>query len=77
MFQTYTVQEAARIIGIDRHLMPLLSELKILEGIKTGRSRRYSEKEIEEFWEEWKGSDLSNADMIRMTAAMRRTKKRR
>lgn len=75
MFQTYSTAEAAKMIGIDRHLMPVLAETKILQGIKIGRGRRYSEEEIREFWNEWKGSDLSNAEMIRMSAALRRTKK--
>lgn len=78
MFRTYSAQETAAIIGIDRHLLPLMSELKILEGIKTGRGRRYSETEIEDFWEAYKGSDLSNAENIRTTAALKRlTQKKR
>ena len=76
MFRTYTAQEAADAIGIDRHHMPLLCELRMLEGIKVGRGRRYSEKEIEEFWETFKGSDLSNAENIRTAAALHRIKKR-
>ena len=75
MFKTYSAQETATVIGIDRHMLPLLSELKMLEGIKTGKGRRYSEKEIEEFWETFKGSDISNAENIRMTATMWRMKK--
>lgn len=75
MFKTYSTQEAAQVLGIDRHMFPLLSELKMLEGIKTGKTRRYSEKEIEEFWETFKGADISNAENIRMTAAMWRMKK--
>lgn len=77
MFRTFSAQEAAQVIGIDRHLMPLLNELRMLEGIKTGRGRRYSEKEIEEFWEAYKGSDLSNAENIRTAAAMHRITKKR
>ena len=76
MFKTYTAQETAALIGIDRHLMPVLAEEKILQGIKTGKGRRYSEKEIEEFWQRYIGCDLSNAINIRTTAAMMRTKKR-
>lgn len=76
MFKTYTAQETAALIGIDRHLMPILAEEKILQGIKTGKGRRYSEKEIQEFWDEYKGSDLSNAVNIRTTAALMRIKKR-
>lgn len=77
MFKTYTTQEAAALIGIDRHLLPLMSELKILEGIKTGRGRRYSEREIEEFWEAFKGSDLSNAENIRTVATLHRLHRKR
>ena len=72
MFKTFSAQEAAQILGINRHLLPLLAELKILEGIKTGRGRRYSEKEIEQFWDSYKGSDLSSPDAIRMTATLKR-----
>lgn len=77
MFQTYSTVEAAKLIGIDRHLMPVLAECKILQGIKTGRGRRYSEEEIRTFWSDYLGEDLSNAENIRMTAAMRRIKKGR
>lgn len=76
MFQTYSAQETAKIIGIDRHLLPLMGELKMLEGIKTGRGRRYSETEIVEFWDKYKGADLSNAEQIRMTAVIWRTQKK-
>lgn len=75
MLRTVSAQEAAKALGIDRHLMPVLFETGMLLGIKTGRGRRYSEKEIEEFWETFKGSDISNAENIRMTATMWRMKK--
>lgn len=63
------------MIGIDRHLMPILFETGLLLGIKTGRGRRYSEKEISEFWEEFKGEDLSSAEQIRLTASLHRKKR--
>lgn len=72
MFATLNTQEAAKTLGIDRHLMPVLFETGMLLGIKTGRGRRYSEKELEEFWEEFKGEDISNAEQIRITAALHR-----
>lgn len=72
---TYSTQEAAQALGIDRHLMPILFECGMLLGIKTGRGRRYSEKELEEFWEEFKGEDLSNAEQIRLTAVLHRKKR--
>lgn len=75
MFATYNAQETAKMIGIDRHLMPILFETGLLLGIKTGRGRRYSEKEISEFWEEFKGEDLSSAEQIRLTASLHRKKR--
>ena len=75
MFRTLSTQQTAEAIGIDRHLMPILFETGMLLGIKTGRGRRYSEKEIEEFWEEFKGEDISNAEQIRLTAALHRKKR--
>lgn len=75
MFATLNTQEAAKTLGIDRHLMPVLFETGMLLGIKTGRGRRYSEKELEEFWEEFKGEDISNAEQIRITAALHRKKR--
>ena len=75
MFKTYSATEAAALIGIDRHLLPVLADTGLLQGIKTGRGRRYSETEIAEFWEANKGADISNAENIRITAALRRTKK--
>ena len=75
MLVTISAQEASQRLGIDRHLMPVLFETGMLLGIKTGRGRRYSEKELEEFWEMYKGEDISNAEQIRLTAALHRTKK--
>lgn len=75
MLRTVTAQEAAKALGIDRHLMPILFECGMLLGIKTGRGRRYSEKELEEFWEEFKGEDLSNAEQIRLVAVLHRKKR--
>ena len=72
MFATYSAQETAEMIGIDRHLMPVLFDERMLLGIKTGRGRRYSEKEIEEFWDQYKGMDISNAEKIRIAAAIKR-----
>ena len=77
MFRTYTLRETAELIGMDRHHFPLLCELGMLKGIKTGKERRYSEKEIEEFWERFKGADLSNPENIRFAAAMERLQKNR
>lgn len=75
MLKTVTAQEAAKALGIDRHLMPVLFETGLLLGIKTGRGRRYSEKELEEFWEEYKGEDLSNAEQIRLVSVLHRKKR--
>lgn len=72
---TYSAQEASKALGIDRHLMPILHECGMLLGIKTGRGRRYSEKELSDFWEEFKGEDISNAEQIRMTAVLHRKKR--
>lgn len=69
---TYSAQETSKILGIDRHLMPVLFDERMLLGIKTGRGRRYSEKEIEEFWDQYKGMDISNAEKIRIAAAIKR-----
>lgn len=69
---TYSAQEASKILGIDRHLMPVLFDERMLLGIKTGRGRRYSEKELEQFWDQYKGMDISNAEKIRIAAAIKR-----
>lgn len=76
MFRTYTAQETARLIGIDRHLLPILHETQMLQGIKTGRARRYSEEEIERFWKEYLGEDISNEEKIRTVALIHRTTKK-
>lgn len=76
MFRTYTAQETARLIGIDRHMLPLMNETGMLKGIKTGRARRYSETEIEQFWEEYLGEDISNEEKIRTVALLHRTTKK-
>ena len=75
MFCTYTEQEAAERTGFDRHKFPLFRELGMIKGIKTGKGWRYREKDIDEFWETFNGSDMSNAEQIRLTATMWRMKK--
>ena len=70
MFATYSAQEAANKLGFDRHRMKTLRDEGLLLGIKTGESWRYSEKELQEFWEKYKGSDMSNDEQIRITAAL-------
>ena len=76
MFATHDAKETAEILAIDRHSLPLLREFGMLQGIKTERSVRYSETELEEFWNTYKGSDLSNPEMIRMTSVLHRTTKK-
>lgn len=76
-FTTYSAQETAQIIGIDRHLLPVLNECGLLKGIKTGKGRRYSEEEITFFWRDNIGADLSNAENIRLAAAIKRMKGRK
>ncbi len=74
MFVTLTTQEASKALGIDRHLMPILRKKGMLLGIKTGKGWRYSEKELEEFWEEYKGEDISNVEQIELTSTLHRKK---
>lgn len=73
-FKTYSAQETAQALGIDRHLLPVLHDTGLLLGIKTGKGRRYSEEEITLFWRENVGADLSNAENIRLAAAFKRMK---
>lgn len=78
MFATYSVTETAKMTGIDRHKFPLLGKLGMLTGIKVGKKGvRYSEKDIEAFWERFKGADLSTEESIRTAAALERIKKAR
>lgn len=72
--KTYSAQEAAQTLGIDRHLLPVLHDTGLLLGIKTGKGRRYSEEELITFWRENLGADLSNAENIRLAAALKRMK---
>ena len=77
MFRTYSVQEASELTGINRHYFRLMYELGILNGIVTGKGRRYSETELERFWQEYSNGDFSNPENIRMTASMHRCAKKR
>ena len=75
MLITLSTKEVAKIIGMDRHNVTLLSELGVLQGIRTGQGWRFAETDIERFWEEYKGEDLSNPEKIRIAAALHRIKK--
>ena len=75
MFKTYSMQEASQLTGINRHYFPLMKELGILIGIQTGKGRRYSDTELEDFWKKYRDGDFSNSESIRITAQQFRTKK--
>lgn len=78
MFTTYSLAETAEMTGIDRHKFPLLQQEGMLIGIKVGKKGwRFSEKDIEAFWERFRGADLSTDENIRTAAALERIKKGR
>lgn len=55
-----TADEVAEIINSTRQHVLVLKDVGILKSIKTGKNYMFSQKEIEQFQEEYAGYDVSN-----------------
>ena len=73
---TYTAEQAANQLNCDVHKVGLLRECGLLHGIRMGKKGWiFSEENLKAFWDEYIDEDLSNAESIRLVAAIHRTKK--
>ncbi|WP_283650543.1 helix-turn-helix domain-containing protein [Dubosiella newyorkensis] len=62
-----TTNEVAEILNVHRNQVQMFKDQGILKGIKTGKNIMYSQREILEFQQKFKGYDISNVREIRKT----------
>lgn len=58
--QMLTGDEVSRLLNVHRNQITMYRETGILKGTKTGKNIMYSQKEIMEFQDKFKGYDISN-----------------
>lgn len=70
--QMLTGDEVSQLLNVHRNQITMYRETGILKGIKTGKNIMYSQKEIMEFQDKFKGYDISNK--FRVTETLERIK---
>lgn len=74
---TYTAEEAANALHCDIHKITMLRKNGLLHGIRIGKSGWiFSEKNLNDFWEEYIDEDLSNPEQIRIVSSIHRVQKK-
>lgn len=68
MIQRFKSPEAARLLGIEKHMLKPLREYGFLIGTKCGHGYLYDTEELERFIRITRGYDLSNPAKIRLAA---------
>lgn len=58
--QMLTGDEVSQLLNVHRNQITMYRETGILKGTKTGKNIMYSQKEIMEFQDKFKGYDISN-----------------
>lgn len=64
MARMFTTKEIAHIFHVHVNQITMWRDMRILEGIHTGRNIMYSQREILEFQERFRGYDISNRKAI-------------
>lgn len=70
--QMLTGEEVSELLNVHRNQITMYRETGILQGIKTGKNIMYSQKEILEFQDKYKGYDISNK--LRVTETLEKIK---
>ena len=58
--QMLTGDEVSQLLNVHRNQITMYRETGILKGTKTGKNIMFSQKEIMEFQDKFKGYDISN-----------------
>ena len=69
--QYYTTVEVAQMLHCNRRLVGVYQRYGALKGIRTGRGYIFSDRDIEEFYETYKGSDMTNAENVRINVKLK------
>lgn len=64
----YTTEELATALHCSVRQVRRLHKYGLIEGIRTARGYVFHEVEITNFWNKYRGADLSNEDKIRNAA---------
>ena len=64
----YTTAELADALHCSVRQVRRLHKYGLIKGIRTARGYVFHELEITNFWNEYRGTDLSNEDKIRIAA---------
>ena len=64
----YTTQELAEALHCSVRQVRRLHKFGLIQGIRTARGYVFHELEITNFWNNYRGADLSNEDKIRLAA---------
>lgn len=73
--QMLTGDEVSQLLNVHRNQITMYRETGILKGTKTGKNIMYSQKEIMEFQDKFKGYDISNK--FKVMEALERIKNKR
>lgn len=71
--QYFTTVEVAEMFHCNRRLIGIYQRCGALKGIRTGRGYVFSDKDIEEFYETYKGIDMTNIDNVRAAVKLKST----
>ena len=73
--QMLTGDEVSQLLNVHRNQITMYRETGILKGTKTGKNIMYSQKEIMEFQDKFKGYDISNK--FKVTETLEKIKNKR
>ena len=65
--QMLTTDQVGELLNVHRNQVQMYRECGIIQGIKTGKNFMYSQKEISDFQERFKGCDISNKFKVKET----------
>ncbi|MBQ9046775.1 MAG: hypothetical protein IJ120_02635 [Solobacterium sp.] len=71
MFKLYTTKDLTRMLHCNEHVIGYYRKYGMLKGIRVGHGYAYSEQEIEQWYEHYRGCDLSNEDAVRIAVKLR------
>ena len=68
--QMLTTDQVGELLNVHRNTVQMYRECGILQGIKTGKNYMFSQKEISEFQERFRGYDISNKFRVKESLEM-------
>lgn len=72
MKQWFNTAELAEALHCSVKQIRRLRKYGLIEGIRTSKGYVYHEYEVDQFWQTFRGCDLSNEDKIRLAYAQKK-----